>query len=171
MKQRVIILDTSAILSGKPIRITDAKLVTTPGVSDEITPGGRDYQTFEFLKETGLKIHAPSPKAVNEVKKTAQETGDDRRLSTADIEIIAVALDINAEPDQEATILTDDYSIQNVATVLRIQFLGFSQHPITQKFKWVSRCPGCGKQFNEPVKICPICGTKTRSSPRKKENL
>jgi len=171
MKKHIIILDTSAILSGKPIHFNDATLVTTPGVSDELTPGGKDYLTFELLKETGLMIYAPSPEAINQVKKTAKETGDDRRLSVADIEIVALALDINKKPDQEATILTDDYSIQNVATVLKIHFLGFSQKIITQKFKWVSRCPGCGKQFNEPVKICPICGTATRSSPRKKEKL
>jgi UPF0271 protein len=142
MKKQVIVLDTSAILSGKPIHFTDAKLVTTPGISDELTPGGRDYQAFDFLKETGLTIHAPSSESVHEVKKTAQETGDDRRLSPADIEIIALALDINKEPDQEATILTDDYSIQNVAIALKIHFQGFSQDIITQKFKWVSRCPG-----------------------------
>jgi UPF0271 protein len=171
MKRHVIILDTSAILSGKPIHFSDATLVTTPAISDELTPGGKDYQRFEFLKETGLTIHAPSKEALYEVKKTAKETGDDRRLSRADIELLALAIDLNKEPDTDATILTDDYSIQNVATALRIHFLGFSQHVITQKFKWVSRCPGCGKRFNEPVDICPICGTKTRSSPRKKENL
>jgi endoribonuclease Nob1 len=171
MKKTVIIVDTSAILSGKPIRFNDAILVTTPGVSDELTPGGRDYRSFEFLIDTGLTIHAPSKEAVQQVKKTAQETGDNRRLSPADIEIIALALDINKEPDQEATILTDDYSIQNIASTLHIKFEGFSQKGITKKFKWVSRCPGCGKQFNEPTKICPICGTTTRSSPRKKENM
>jgi endoribonuclease Nob1 len=171
MKKQFIILDTSALLSGKPIHFNDASLVTTPGVSNELTPGGRDYQAFEFLKETGLTIHAPSDEAVQQIKKTAKETGDDRRLSPADIEILALALDINKEPDQEATILTDDYSIQNIASTLHIKFEGFSQKGITKKFKWVSRCPGCRKQFNEPTKICPICGTATRSSPRKKENM
>jgi UPF0271 protein len=171
MKKRVIILDTSAILSGKPIHFPDATLVTTPAVSDELTQGGKDYQRFEFLRETGLSIHAPSPAAVRAVKHTAQTTGDDRRLSRADIEIIALAIDLNKEPQTEATILSDDYSIQNVAAVLHLRFSGFSQKIITQKFKWVSRCPGCGKQFTEPVKICPVCGTATRSLPRKKEHL
>jgi UPF0271 protein len=171
MKKQVIILDTSAILSGKPIYFNDATLVTTPGVSDELHPGGRSYRAFEYLKETGLMIQTPSAESVAQVKKTAQETGDDRRISHTDVEIIALALDINNESDKEAAILTDDYSIQNVANVLHVRFLGFSQEKITQKFKWVSRCPGCGKQFNEPVKICLICGTKTRTIPRKKENL
>jgi rRNA maturation endonuclease Nob1 len=171
MKKKVFIIDTSAILSGKPIMITDAKIVTTPGVSDEFNPGGRDFRTFELLKETGLTIQIPSKEAINAVKQTAQQTGDDRRLSIADIEIVALALDINKNPDQEVTILSDDYSIQNVASTLNIKYQGFLQKEITKKFKWVSRCPGCGKQFNEIKKICPICGTATKNSLSQKKNL
>jgi UPF0271 protein len=171
MKKQVFIIDTSAILSGKPVRFDNVSIVTAPAVSDELNPGGRDFRTFELLKETGLAIHAPSKEAINHVKKTAQETGDDSRLSVADIEIVALAIDINKEPDQEATILTDDYSIQNIASTLQIKFQGFSQKGITKKFKWVSRCPGCKKQFNKITKICPICGTKTKSSLLQKKNL
>lgn len=171
MKKQVFILDTSAILSGKPISFGDARIITTPGVSDELHPGGPDFRTFEFLKETGLMVHMPSTEAIRRVKKTAKETGDDRRLSMADIEVLAVAIDVNQEPEQEATILSDDYSIQNVASTLQIKFQGFSQKGITKKFKWVSRCPGCGKQFIEITKFCPICGTATKSSPLRKKNL
>jgi UPF0271 protein len=171
MKKQVFIIDTSAILSGKPIHINEAALLTTPGVSKEFSPGGRDFHIFELLKEIGLVVHSPSKEAINCVKKTAQETGDDRRLSSADIEVIALAVDINKNPDQEATILSDDYSIQNVASALQIKFLGFLQKGITKRFKWVSRCPGCGKQFNEIKKICPICGTSTKSSMLSKKNL
>jgi endoribonuclease Nob1 len=171
MKKQVFIIDTSAILSGKPIRFDNISLVTTPAVSDELNPGGRDFRIFELLKEKGLTIHAPSKEAINHVKKTAQETGDDTRLSFADIEIIAIAIDINKEPDHEATILTDDYSIQNVASTLQIKFQGFSQNGITKKYKWVSRCPGCEKQFNKITKICPICGTITKNSVLQKKKL
>jgi len=171
MKKKVFIIDTSAIFSGKPITINDAAIITTPGVSDEFSPGGREFRTFELLKATGLMIQMPSKEALTTVKQTAQETGDDRRLSIADIEIVALALDINKKPDQEATILSDDYSIQNVASTLNIKFQGFLQKGITKKFKWVSRCPGCGKQFNEIKKICPICGTATKSSLSQKKNL
>jgi UPF0271 protein len=171
MKKKVFIIDTSAILSGKPIAIHDAALVTPPGISNELNPGGRDFRIFEFLKETGLTVQAPSKEAIRSVQITAQETGDDRRLSNADIEIVALALDINKKHDHEAIILSDDYSIQNVASTLGLQFQGFLQKEITKKFKWVSRCPGCGKQFNEIKKICPICGTTTKSSLSQKEHL
>ncbi|HIG99964.1 MAG TPA: nucleic acid-binding protein, partial [Thermoplasmata archaeon] len=78
MKKKFFIIDTSAILSGKPINLTDATIITSPGVSDELNPGGRDYRRFELLKETGLTILMPSRDAINTVKQTAQKTGDDR---------------------------------------------------------------------------------------------
>ena len=145
MKKKIFIIDTSAILSGKPINLNNGRVVTTPAVSSELKPGGRDYRIFQFLKEKGLTIQLPSKESINKVKKIAKDTGDKDRLSLADIEILALALDINNKTDGEAVILSDDYSIQNVAHTLNIRFKGFSQKEITKKFKWLFRCPGCGR--------------------------
>jgi len=169
MKKHVFIIDTSAILSGKPIELGEAAMITAPAASEELKPGGRDYRTFQFLLEKGLSIIAPSKESIDIIQKTAEETGDFNRLSTADIEILALALDINKNEDAEAIILTDDYSIQNVASTLNIQYQSFSQKGIIKKFKWQYRCPGCKKQFKETVTICPICGTETRLSRLRKK--
>lgn len=171
MKKQFFIIDTSAILSGKPINLDDANMVTTPSVSSEISPGGRDYRTFQLLKGKGLTIQSPSNESINKISKTAEETGDKERLSTADIEILALALDISKDADKEAIILTDDYSVQNVANVLNIKFQSFSQKGITKRFKWDYRCPGCGKRFKESVKNCPICGMETKISINHRENI
>ena len=164
MKKHVFIIDTSAILSGKPIELGDASMITTPAASEELKPGGRDYRTFQFLLEKGLSITTPSKESLDIIQKTAEETGDFNRLSTADIEILALALDTNKDEDLKAIILTDDYSIQNVAITLNIEYQSFSQKGIKKKFKWQYHCPGCKKQFKETVTICPICGTETRLS-------
>ena len=171
MKQQVFIIDTSAILSGKPLNIPQGILLTTPGVSEELTPGGRDYRTFQLLMEKGLQIHAPTKASLHLVRARAKETGDDRRLSTADVEILGLALDYKGNPDCEVTILSDDYSIQNVALLLNLRFQGFSQKEITQRYQWISHCPGCKRRFQEPVDVCPICGTKTRVIINKKKKL
>jgi UPF0271 protein len=171
MKKQIFIIDTSAILSGKPINLDNANMITTPSISKELTSGGRDYRIFQFLKEKGLTIQSASKKSINKIKKIADETGDEERLSSADFEILALALDINKNDDEEAVILTDDYSIQNVANTLNIEFRGFSQRGITKKFKWHYRCPGCGKQFNESIRICSICGTKTKISISHKNHI
>ena len=157
----IFILDTSAILSGKPVNLPDAKLLTTAGVVSEIKPGGRDYRQFQFLVEKGLKIFAPSEESLDKIKKFASNTGDLTRLSSTDIEILALALDF-INRDESATILTDDYSIQNVATSAKISYQPINQLGITKKFKWMVRCRGCGKYFKEQIKTCPICGSETR---------
>jgi UPF0271 protein len=164
MKKHVFIIDTSAILSGKNINLGEAVMIISPAVYEELKPGGRDYRTFQFLLEKGLSIISPSKESLDIIQKTAEETGDKDRLSTADIEILALALDINKEVGKEAIILTDDYSIQNVASTLDIKYQNFSQRGIIKKVNWQYRCPGCKKQFNKSVKICPICGTETRLS-------
>jgi len=170
-KTKVYIIDTSALLSGKPIHIQDGVMITTPGVSAELKPGGRDYRTFELLQEKGLTTESPSKESTIKVKKTAQETGDLQRLSPADIEILALALDIKNDDQKEPIILTDDYSIQNIAHTLSLSFQNMSQRKITKKFKWLCRCPGCGKQLTEPRKTCPVCGTETRLVPQKKQTI
>jgi UPF0271 protein len=161
-KSKTFILDTSAILSGKPINFDNVNLVTTQGVSDELKPGGRDYQQLQFLIEKGLTIRLPSKDSINYIKKTSTETGDIGRLSKTDIEVLALAYEIKKEEDEEPVILTDDYSIQNIADYLNIGYMSISQTGITKRFKWTYRCRGCGKKFKDNISICPICGADTK---------
>ena len=160
---KVYLLDTSAILSGKPINLNDVGLFTTPSISDELTPGGLDYKNFQYLREKGLTIRAASKESIKKINNISEETGDIGRLSKADIELLALSLDLCKMDYKDVVILTDDYSIQNVANVLNIRFEGISQSGITKRFKWTCRCRGCGKKFKENIKICPICGTKTKN--------
>ena len=157
------IIDTSIILSGKPIDLDSSPMVTTSSVSAEIKSGGRDHRLFQYLLEKGLIIRDPSKKAIEKIHDIATETGDINRLSDADIDILALAVDLKNEK-KDVIILSDDYSIQNVAAALNMKFQSFNQRGITKKLKWQYRCPGCGKQFQEPVKECPICGTEIKSS-------
>ena len=168
-KTRKYVLDTSAILSGKPINLGEEEIVTTPRVSEEINPGGRDYQNFQYLIEKGLSIISPNKEMVDEVIRISEKTGDKNRLSNTDIEILALALELNREENNEIIILTDDYSIQNVANELKLKFETINQSGITKRFKWDCRCRGCGKRFKENIKICPICGTITKNIISNKE--
>jgi len=164
MKQKIFILDTSAILSGKPFDFNLGRFVTTPLVESELKPGGRDYRNFQYFLEQGLIINAPSKASLDKINTISTETGDYNRLSDADKEILALAYEINKDGESEAIIFTDDYSIQNVASTLNIKFQTFAQHGITKKFKWSFRCSGCGKKFKEKkMEICPICGASMKS--------
>ncbi|MCX6666020.1 MAG: nucleic acid-binding protein [Euryarchaeota archaeon] len=170
-KKKVFIVDTSVFLSGKPLHIEDATLITTSGVSSEIQPGGRDFRSFELLQEKGLMIESPSKQSLKEMKAIAEKTGDIMRLSSADLEVLALAYDFSKKENIEVIILTDDYSIQNVADVAHLVFQGFSQKGITKRFKWHWRCPGCGKQFNESISICSVCGTEIKTVRQRIQKL
>jgi len=159
-KSKIYILDTSAILSGKPIHFEQNNMITSQLVSNELKPGGRLYNAFQFLKEKGLTIKTPSKESIKKIKEVTDITGDINRLSKTDIEILALAVDIN-NSEKKGVIITDDYSIQNVANYLKIEFEPINQSGITKRFIWTCRCRGCGKKFKENIKICPICGTET----------
>ena len=167
---KILIIDTSAILSGKSLVLENIKTVTTPGVSSELKPGGKDYQNFQYMLEKGLTVETPSTKSINKIQQKSKETGDLGRLSKTDIEILALALDIK-EKKQEPIILTDDYSIQNIADTLNIKYESISQHGIKKRFKWNYRCRGCGKKYTNETKICPICGASTKKIISKKSDL
>jgi len=171
MKQQIFIIDTSALLSGKTFNVSDVKLITTTSVSKELNPGGADFRNFQYLKEMGLRIISASKGSINKIKNVAQETGDLNKLSEADIEILALALDLNENKNNQIFILTDDYAIQNIANYLNLKFKTMSQRGITKNFKWYYRCPGCGKQFKASIKICPICGTETKITIGQKHRI
>ena len=171
MKQPTYVLDTSALLSGKPISISGSLLVTTPKVAAELRPGGRDYRAFQLLREKGLCIFEPTAASLARCRDAATRSGDLGRLSPTDLEVLAVALDINENPEQEAVVLSDDYSIQNLADMLHVKYLGVSQDGITRQITWVVSCPGCGRRFAEKTSVCPVCGTTTRVTAQRKARL
>jgi len=170
-KKKIFILDTSAFLSGKPLNFNDVQLITTINIEKEIKPGGRDYQNYIYLKEKCLIFKTPSKDSLKKIKETLEKTGDIDRLSIFDIEILAIALDENNQKNVEVVLLTDDYSIQNVAIYNKIKFKSLNQDGITKKFKWISRCRGCGKKFKDNISICPICGSDTKKIVIKTEEI
>ena len=169
-KIKFYILDTSAILSGKPFNLENVKMITIPDMEKEIKPGGKDYQIFQFLKEKGLYYQPPSEKSINEILKKSKETGDFKRLSNFDIQLLALSLDIKNQGDHPI-VITDDYSIQNIANYLDIKFETINQKGITKRFKWINRCQGCGKKFKDDINICPICGAETKKIVAKKQEI
>jgi len=171
VKSKILVLDTSAILSGKPLNFENEKIITTENILNELKPGGRDYQNLQFLKEKGLIFQLPSKNSIEYVVKKADEIGDKERLSSVDIEILSLAYELSEKDDSEVVILTDDYSIQNTANHLGLKYECISQEGITKKFKWVCRCRGCGKKFKDNISICPICGADTKKVVIRKKDI
>ena len=160
VQHTIYILDTAAILSRKPMDDDAVELMTVSKVSEEFSPGGSSYRWFEYLLEKGLTISDPSKDAVLKVEKTAKSFGEGKRLSGTDKDLIALALDVSMHSHKHPILITDDYSIQNIADVLNIDFLPIVQRGITKRFKWIRRCRGCRRIIHEDMDQCPICGSE-----------
>ena len=63
-----------------------------------------------------MVVTEPSSASLAQVRDAAKGTGDDARLSPTDIEVLALAMEL------KAVLLTDDYSIQNLARVIGVQY-------------------------------------------------
>ena len=147
------VLDTSAILSAK---FFEGEKAIPPSVLNEIKKGGIAWRQLQYMKAVGLKIIAPPKDITTLVKKFASITGDLPNLSEVDIDVLALAFYL------KATLLTDDYSMQNVAKEMGIDYKSILQDGIKEKFHWKYRCKSCGRYFDEYTPICPICGGEVK---------
>ncbi len=146
------VIDTSALFSMEDLPQGD--LFVTPGVIREL----EKYKDRRLVYwEEMLKVSEPSTASLLEIKKAAISTGDDARLSPVDISILALAKELGA------VLLSDDYSIQNVARYLSIPFKGVGMKEIKEVIKWSYRCTGCGKYWDKNMNECPICGSPLKS--------
>jgi endoribonuclease Nob1 len=164
----VYIIDSSAILSGKPLPIDQQDCRTVEEIADEFSVGGSSYRMFQYLCEKGLSLHRPSDSSKKKVQTITEKMGESLRLSSADKAVLALAVDVESIAEKKAVILTDDYSIQNIANVLKICFQPISQTGITKTFKWNRCCRGCGRLLSNEEMVCPICGSSAKFVVNKK---
>jgi len=153
------VLDTSVLYYGKDLP-QGFECVITPGVVRELDKEGMSAR-LELLLATRVRVSSPSDRSLRKVSEESEKTGDSRRLSEADKELLALALDLGYE------LITDDYSIQNLARAMGIPARGFDQKGITEVFEWQAKCKGCGKLFPADVRVCDVCGTETRTRRKK----
>lgn len=152
-----VVLDTSALFSIESIP-GDYEAYTTHGVVDEL----KKYNDTRWMFwEHQVTVTDPSPQAKKAIVQASQSTGDSKRLSPVDIELLALA------KDMDATILTDDYSIQNTAKFLGLRYKPVGMKAIKQLVKWNYKCLGCGKVFDKELPDCPVCGSQLRTTRAK----
>lgn len=154
-KKRPLVLDSSMILSGKTPP-SDEVMYTCQAVLDEFRDGGKSRRNLEYLLEAGLRVTNPSRRAVAETEEVAGRTGDMGKLSPADLQVLALARELGG------CVVTDDYSIQNVAATLKIPFQPVAQEGIKEVLRWEYRCRGCGKLYPDARAECDICGSEVR---------
>jgi len=147
-------LDASALLSGASF---DGELFTTPEAVAEVRRLGSTAQ-LDAVLGTKVRVLSPAKESLDAVERVARETGDIARLSPTDRGLLALARGL------DAVLLTDDYSIQNVASRLGVTYETILERGIREVVTWRYRCMGCGRFFEEPTRECPVCGSRVRTT-------
>lgn len=152
---RPLVLDTSALLAGRPLGPGEDTLIPHAVIA-ELRPGGRDRRHLDNLLAAGARTTDADPAARKRVREEAARGGESSRLSVADVDVLAVALAMDAE------LVTDDYAMQNLARRLGITTRGVQQPGITEAYTFVPRCTGCRRMLDAPAQECPVCGSPVR---------
>ena len=142
------VLDASAFIDEFD---TDETIATIPEVRDELENAAA-YR-FEAMEGAGMHIQIPDEGAITRVERAASGTGDLEVLSETDVRVLAAAVELGA------TLVTDDYAIQNVADALDVEVEVIAKEGIEERRDWHFQCQGCGREFEEHHDRCPICGS------------
>ncbi len=167
--RRIIVLDTSALLAGfDPFSLKEDQ-VTVPKVEEELKKNNMILLRFKTALENGkVIIKRPSPEFSNMVQKMATKVGDSFKLSETDMDILALALELKST-GYKPQVVSDDYSIQNVATQLGVEFLALATFGIKRLLEWIRYCPACHREYPSDctTRDCQICGTPLKRKPRR----
>lgn len=163
-KRRTLVLDTSAFIAGfDPLTINDEQY-SVPLVKEELAPHSMSLVRFNAAVESGkLKVKTPNDKFLSRIKRSSRTVGDSLCLSEADKQVLALAFELKNK-GHTPLIVTDDYSIQNVANQVQVDFAPLATFGIRYRLYWIRYCPACHKKYPSEYKHkrCKVCGTELR---------
>jgi UPF0271 protein len=166
------VLDTSAFVVGLDPSSISEDQYTVPMVREEIIEGTMPWVRFKTAIGSGkLKVRKPERTFLEKVKATAANAGE-TLLSETDLQVLALALQLKMH-GYSPLIATDDYSIQNVANLMGIEFTSLATFGIRFQLKWIRYCPACHRKYPAEYKSkkCKVCGTELKRKPLNKSHI
>ena len=152
------VLDTSALISWPLSELSGSMIV-----SSQVSELEKHSPTRADIIETlGLIISEPSIESLATISELAMETGDMTGISQTDLSLVALA------HCRGATLVTDDYRMQNLAEILGMEWRGAIMDGISETWRWELKCIGCGTVYRSPespsrnkrvLKECKNCGS------------
>jgi UPF0271 protein len=170
--KRAVVLDTSALVAGLDPFSVGEEEYTVPSVREEMAQNSMRWIRLKTAVENGkVKVRMPREAFLRKTRAFASEVGDVFFLSETDLEVLALALELKAA-GYSPLIATDDYSIQNVASRMNVEFASLSTFGIRRRLQWIRYCPACHKEYPPNYKSvrCGICGTEMKRKPLKKSS-
>jgi rRNA maturation endonuclease Nob1 len=162
----ILVIDNTAFVSGFDLNAylqnKKIKVFITSHVFEEAVKNPRSIQKIEVAQAQGdLIIQDPAVEYITQIKQAATESGDIGALSKTDIELIALGLELHStNNDQRVAIMSDDYSVQNICSRIKLQIMKYQKAGIKRNYKWEIYCPNCFHTFPPKMlgKECDFCG-------------
>jgi len=168
--RRVIVLDTSAFIAGfDPLSVAD-EVYSVPSVEQELASNSLPWTRFKTAIESGkLRVKTPNRTFLERIKESSKTVGDLQFLSEVDMQVLALALELKSV-GRSSLIVTDDYSIQNVADQVGVEFASLMTFGIRFRHHWIMYCPACYRKYPPDYmhETCGVCGTKLKRKPLRK---
>jgi len=155
-----------------PLSISDLQC-TVPTVHEELIADSLPWVRFNAAVESGkLKVKMPNQSSINRIKESSKAVGDVLYLSKADLHVLALALELK-DAGYSPSIVTDDYSIQNVANQIDVDFTSLMTFGIRFRLYWILYCPACHRKYPADYKLkkCHVCGTELKRKPLAKKSV
>ncbi len=155
-KQRIYVHDASGLFAGIPLSLP-GKHYTTPEVVKEVKDEHSKRLLELSLAASRLEVIKAPHKTISEVTSRAGEIGELNRLSRTDISILALAYWFKKK-GYEVILVTDDYSVQNMALHLKLVFMAVKTIGVKEMRRYEVYCPNCGWKGITNSTLCPRCG-------------
>lgn len=162
MAQKKLVLDTSAVIAGFVPGLSKAEQITISEVLEEARDLCSKLELETAVLAGKVKVLEPSKNSLATIRAKVKHTGD--IVSKTDIKLLALALDLK---DEGAELATDDYAIQNLASMFDIPYYRIAMPGIKEVLRWEAVCSACGRRYPPSTVMCLACGSKLVRKPRR----
>ncbi len=160
----IYILDAAALFASyQSLLPPGARAVTTWDVVNEVRDAESRNSLELSLSAGKLTVVEVDSSLIDEGVRVADGLGEVGKLSRADLSLVALMVKYSRS-GCDAVVVTDDYSLQNIAAYLNLRVLGVKRKVIERVVKYVWVCESCGFKVSSGD-CCPVCGGRIVRRP------
>ena len=154
------VLDTAALLHWPVDQLADGVCaISQQAELERVSP----QRSLLVQSLDSIEWRDVPPAWLQDAKEAAALSGDLPRLSDVDVDVLALAIAL------DATLVTDDYRLQNTMQALQRPTKSVGTTGAKQVWRWELRCTGCRATSQVPANVdrskkgsvadCDVCGS------------
>lgn len=159
----IYVLDSSVFIEQKSRQFLGKTIVTCYEVIDEMKSLKASIEA-DYLQKQGLEVLEPQDEFFDKVQALRKTTND--KVSKTDMKVVALALQFH-QKGKKVVLVSDDYAVQNLAKILKIEINSPTQKGAKDAFAWYKKCKSCGSKVPQEENECPVCGSEAKFVPRR----